>query len=243
MAALTALTISLLGFISPRAGPGVGGLSRAAAPRQAVALSSGFGTKKIVGKGAPGKSKPGAYEKLQQKSGLPEYSVFVRADEGVDWRSAGVLCVPRTASVSEAVAKAIYSRENELCAAVAKLHRDLAGLAVAGGTLQFGFRSSEFEADPIVMVTREMGADKKNFLQKVGRLARSPREPSARAPPPAAGAAVRSAPHALPSRGPRAPRRSSSRTSTTRSTPRTSERLSPELAAAASPLRRRSRAL
>lgn len=183
MAALTALTISLLGFISPRAGPGVGGLSRAAAPRQAVALSSGFGTKKIVGKGAPGKSKPGAYEKLQQKSGLPEYSVFVRADEGADWRAAGVLCVPRTASVSEAVAKAIYSRENELCAAVAKLHRDLAGLAVAGGTLQFGFRSSEFEADPIVMVTREMGADKKNFLQKVGRRARSLREPSARADP------------------------------------------------------------
>ncbi|KAG8462805.1 hypothetical protein KFE25_001578 [Diacronema lutheri] len=152
-----------LGFVSP----GPLGASRVAAPRQAARMSSsGFGVKKIVGKAeakAGKATKPGAYDNLK-KTGVPEYAVFVRAAEGAAWRGAGVLCVPRTASVREAVSKAIYTRENEMCAAVLKAHPDLK--AVAPSELQFGFRPVEFESDTIQLATRELAQDKKNFFEK-----------------------------------------------------------------------------
>ncbi|KAJ1632401.1 hypothetical protein T492DRAFT_989361 [Pavlovales sp. CCMP2436] len=137
----------------------------AAAPRQSVSMSSGFGEKKIVGKSANPNQKPGVYEKLQKKiGGAPEYSIFIRNGEASEWRSAGVLIVPRTASVMEAVSKAIFTRETEMVAAIAKVYPDLG--KVPAGELEFGFRSQEFEADPIELAKREFAADKKNFLQK-----------------------------------------------------------------------------
>jgi L-rhamnose mutarotase len=130
-----------------------------------VAMSSGFGTKKIVGKSEKGRAtKPGVYDKLK-KTGVPEYSVFVRESESAAWRSAGVLCVPRTASVAEAVSKAIYTREQELCNAIGKAYPDLKQLD--SNVLQFGFRPAEFESDPIEMATRDKAADTKNFFAKV----------------------------------------------------------------------------
>jgi hypothetical protein len=76
-----------------------------AAPRQALSMSSGFGTKKIVGKSANPNQKPGVYEKLQKKvGGAPEYSIFVRQGEAAEWRDAGVL------STTARSQRAVYCR-------------------------------------------------------------------------------------------------------------------------------------
>lgn len=148
---------SLLAFSPPLVHPG----------RSAVRMSSsGFGEKKLVGKdAAKGRTRPGGqYDDLKAR-GQPEYDIFVRADAASEWLNAGVLCVPRTASVREAVSKAIYSREAELLGAVARMYPTLLAKDADPASLEFGYRLSGFE-DPVVSAERSLAADTKNFVQK-----------------------------------------------------------------------------
>jgi hypothetical protein len=164
MALFACALAALIGtaYVGPMAHSALAGARSPASVR--IAMGSGFGEKKIVGKTEKSKAtRPGVYDKLK-KTGVPEYSVFVREGESADWRAAGVLCVPRTASVGEAVSKAIYTREAELCGAVTKAYRDLDAFDPAA--LQFGYRAAEFQSDPIMLATRAQAADTQNFLQK-----------------------------------------------------------------------------
>jgi hypothetical protein len=72
--------------------------------------------------------------------------------------------------VIEAVSKAIFTREAEMITAISKIYPELA--KVPAGELEFGYRSQEFDADPIELAKREFADDKKNFFQKVRARAR-----------------------------------------------------------------------
>lgn len=144
--------------------PEVGRAAAAHGLARTAMSSSGFGEKKIKGK-ADAPKKSGAYEKLR-KTGQPEYDLFVRAEEGAEWMPAGAMVVPRTSSVLEAVSRSIYTREAELCAAVARQYPKLLPADADPATLQFGFRLAEFPDDPVVQADRSKTVDEKNFFSK-----------------------------------------------------------------------------
>jgi hypothetical protein len=86
------------------------------------------------------------YDQMQ-KSGLPEFNIYVRIKGEQNWLPAGSMAVNRSSQINQA----LFQQEEELLKGVFRLFPKL---RKRQSELEYGHRLKEFKDEPIVVATR-----------------------------------------------------------------------------------------
>ncbi|MEQ8540385.1 MAG: DUF6523 family protein [Coleofasciculus sp. D1-CHI-01] len=86
------------------------------------------------------------YDEMQ-KSGLPEFNIYVRIKGEKNWLPAGSMAVNRSSQINQA----LFEQEEELLKGIFRLFPKL---RKRQSELEYGHRLKEFKDEPIVVATR-----------------------------------------------------------------------------------------
>ncbi|MEQ8968802.1 MAG: DUF6523 family protein [Coleofasciculus sp. C1-SOL-03] len=86
------------------------------------------------------------YDQMQ-KSGLPEFNIYVRIKGEQNWLPAGSMAVNRSSQINQA----LFQQEEELLKGIFRLFPKL---RKRQSELEYGHRLKEFKDEPIVVATR-----------------------------------------------------------------------------------------